>query len=435
MTASTSIQTAEEKQGDRYSVFTKHLINGISTGVADKHAKGVISFNDLFAYVEQQLKSESKQKPQVFNLGGGDLLIAHSGKSSRKDRYNKIRPFLLDLLNRDYIYDEIYSDAVKILQSPETQLTEHEKQRDALLSELYANEIKPAVFVGKWAVAGINQKQAANAGFQSTVPQAQAGKDLEPKMVAIPAGSFTMGSPSTEKERSLDEQQHTVSISAFYLGQTQVTKGQFTEFIAATNYPTEAEKGDGSYGWTGIAWGKDKSYNWRNVVFTQTDQHPVVCVSWNDAMAYIGWLNKETGKTYRLPTEAEWEYACRASTTTPFSFGDTITPEQVNYNGNYPYAGGAKGLYRGRTVAVKSLPVNPWGLYEMHGNVWEWCADWYGEYKPEAEINPVGPDAGSDRVLRGGSCFGRGGRTRSACRFRYGPARRDVYIGFRLALG
>ena len=105
----------------------------------------------------------------------------------------------------------------------------------------------------------------------------------------------------------------------------------------------------------------------------------------------------------RLPTEAEWEYACRAGTNTPFSFGDNITPEQVNYDGNYPYADGKKGLYREKTVPVKSLPANAWGLYEMHGNVWEWCQDWYGDYPAEPVTNPEGSQAGVERVVRGGS--------------------------------
>jgi sulfatase modifying factor 1 len=109
------------------------------------------------------------------------------------------------------------------------------------------------------------------------------------------------------------------------------------------------------------------------------------------------------GLQARLPSEAEWEYACRAGTTTPFSFGDNITPEQVNYDGNYPYAGGEKGLYRQKTVPAGSLPAKPWGLYEMHGNVWEWCADWYGDYPTAPQVDPTGPQTGASRVLRGGS--------------------------------
>jgi formylglycine-generating enzyme len=136
-----------------------------------------------------------------------------------------------------------------------------------------------------------------------------------------------------------------------------------------------------------------------------------------------------------LPTEAQWEYACRAGTTTPFSFGENITPEQVNYEGNYPYARGETGLYRKKTVPVKSLPPNPWGLYEMHGNVWEWCSDWYGDYPAESVVDPDGPPSGTDRVLRGGSWINSGGLTRSADRVRPESGNRNSRIGFRLSLG
>jgi len=136
-----------------------------------------------------------------------------------------------------------------------------------------------------------------------------------------------------------------------------------------------------------------------------------------------------------LPTEAEWEYACGSGTKTPFSFGESISPERVDYAGNYPYAGGEKDLYRQKTVPVASLPANPWGLYEMHGNVLEWCADWYGDYPMEPQVDPQGPQTGDFRVLRGGSWSNVGGIVRSADRGGYEPGKRLDCIGFRLALG
>jgi formylglycine-generating enzyme required for sulfatase activity len=137
----------------------------------------------------------------------------------------------------------------------------------------------------------------------------------------------------------------------------------------------------------------------------------------------------------RLPTEAEWEYACRAGTITPFSFGEDITPDQVNYDGNSPYRGSKKGLSRGETVEVASLPANPWGLYEMHGNVWEWCQDWFRAYPAEPVVDPTGPEAGERRVLRGGSWFRNGRNARAACRVRVESGLRGRIDGFRLALG
>jgi formylglycine-generating enzyme required for sulfatase activity len=170
--------------------------------------------------------------------------------------------------------------------------------------------------------------------------------------------------------------------------------------------------------------------------FQDDPNNPVENVSWDDVQTFIEQLNRMFPELKAgLPSEAQWEYACRAGTATPFSFGDNITPEQVNYHGNHPYAGGAIGLYREKTVPVKSLPVNPWGLYEMHGNVWEWCADRYGAYKPEVAVDPAGDDSGSYRVLRGGSWILNGRNTRSAFRYWYEPADRFDYIGFRLALG
>jgi formylglycine-generating enzyme required for sulfatase activity len=170
--------------------------------------------------------------------------------------------------------------------------------------------------------------------------------------------------------------------------------------------------------------------------FTDNPRNPVERVGWDDTQHFIAELNRRiAGLQARLPTEAEWEYACRAGTTTPFSFGENIRPEQVNYNGGLPYAGGAKGLNRERTVPVGSLPPNPWGLYEMHGNVWEWCGDWYGEYPNEPQIDPHGPENGVRRVLRGGSWFFLGGNARSADRNWRGPGIRGSGVGFRLALG
>ncbi|MCX7066347.1 MAG: caspase family protein, partial [Methylococcales bacterium] len=158
MTASTANQTAVEKEGDRYSVFTKHLINGIATGDADKHTQGVIKLSELFAYVKEQVKTESTQTPQIFTLGGGDLLIAHSGKSPRNDRFSKIRTLLLDLLHHGQLDDKVYLEAINILNSPIEQLSELEKNRDSLLTELYTQKIGSVEFIGKWAVAGIVAK-------------------------------------------------------------------------------------------------------------------------------------------------------------------------------------------------------------------------------------------------------------------------------------
>jgi len=225
----------------------------------------------------------------------------------------------------------------------------------------------------------------------------------------IAPGTFLMGSSISEPERFEDEIQHEVALTqGFWLADSACTQALWAAVME------------------------------ENPSRFQGDQNnPVENVNWDDARQFIERLNRMIPDLEaRLPTEAQWEYACRAGeeTVAPFWFGDNITPEKINYNGNYPYARGAKGLYRQKTVPVKSLPANRWGLYEMHGNVWEWCADWYGDYAPSPAIDPVGPFEGSDRVLRGGSWCDSGRLVRSADRDRNVPAFRLGSIGFRLAI-
>jgi sulfatase modifying factor 1 len=224
----------------------------------------------------------------------------------------------------------------------------------------------------------------------------------------VPPGRFLMGSPLAEPERGGAELLHEVTLSrGFWLADTPCTQAF----------------------WMGV-WPVNPSH------FQDSAQNPVENVAWHDAQRFIAELNRRLpGLEARLPSEAEWEYACRAGTTTPFSFGDKVTTEQVNYHGAYPYAGGQRGIYRERTVPAASLPANPWGLREMHGNVWEWCADWYADYRAEPQLDPRGPGFGKMRVLRGGTWSDPARYSRSATRSRIEPAYRPRSTGFRLALG
>lgn len=233
-------------------------------------------------------------------------------------------------------------------------------------------------------------------------------KDVDQTFRWLPPGQFWMGSPQDEPERYGDEDLHLVHLTkGFWLADTVVTQALWKSVM-----------------------GENPSY------FTGED-HPVDSVSWKDAQVFIEQLNTGVkGLAARLPWEAEWEYACRAGTRTPFSFGEQITPAQVNYDGNYPYRGGKKGPYRERTEAVKSLPANHWGLYELHGNVWEWCGDYWQKHLGEVAVtDPTGPDVGSDRVLRGGSWSSDGRLVRSAYRDHDAPGGRARSSGFRLTLG
>jgi formylglycine-generating enzyme required for sulfatase activity len=234
-------------------------------------------------------------------------------------------------------------------------------------------------------------------------------------MVWIAPGTFTMGSPVSEVDRFSDEGQHTVTISqGFWMGKYEVTQGEYQSVM-----------------------GSNPSW------FTGDLQRPVEMVSsWSEATNYCGKLTQQernagnllSGYVYRLPTEAEWEYACRAGTTTATAYGNSLSSAQANFNGNFPYGGAAMGPFLERTAAVGSYAPNAWGLYDMHGNVWEWCLDWYGAYPGGSVTDPKGPASGSDRVLRGGSWFYLGKVCRSAGR-NYGP---DIYgtyyIGFRPVL-
>ena len=221
-------------------------------------------------------------------------------------------------------------------------------------------------------------------------------RDLCPEMVMLPAGTFLMGSPENEEGRFDNEgPQHEVTISQpFAIGKYEVTFEEYDHFAEATGREKPNDEG----------WGGGK--------------RPVINVGWEDANAYCAWL----GQGYRLPTEAEWEYAARAGTTTRYSLGDDITTQQVNFSN-----------VLAKTADVGSYPANPWGLLDMHGNVWEWVADWYGDYPAGAATDPEGPTNGPFRVVRGGSWNDDAGIVCSAFRYGFEPGNRYNVLGFRCA--
>ncbi|MDR2951946.1 MAG: SUMF1/EgtB/PvdO family nonheme iron enzyme [Treponema sp.] len=238
--------------------------------------------------------------------------------------------------------------------------------------------------------------------------------------IRIEGGTFTMGSPSNEPERHDNEVQHQVTVSSFYMKKYEVTQAEY-EQVMGTN---------------------PSSFIGLNL--------PVESVTWYDAVEYCNKLSQRDGLTfayqisgtnvtcnwnangYRLPTEAEWEYACRAGTTTPFNTGSNITTSQANYDGNHPYNGNPAGTFLDKTTTAGNFAPNAWGLYDMHGNVWEWCWDWQGDYSSGAQTNPRGPVQGSFRVVRGGSWYAYGRFLRSAYRYDSDPSGRYSNLGFRL---
>ena len=220
-----------------------------------------------------------------------------------------------------------------------------------------------------------------------------------------------MGSPEGEKAQGKDELQQEVELThPFYLGVYDVTVGQFKMFVKETDYQTEAEKGQGAWLFANGSWQSDPLANWQNPGFDQNDDHPVVCVSWNDAKAFCNWLSRKEKRKYQLPTEAQWEYACRAGTTTAYSFGDD--PKDL---GDYAWYSDNAGW---RIHPVGEKKPNPWGLYDMHGNVWQWCQADYGPYPSKDVIDPINTIKGSidARVSRGGSWDGNAGWCRAAAR-------------------
>ena len=261
----------------------------------------------------------------------------------------------------------------------------------------------------------------------------------------IPPGRFWMGSPATEQERRDSEgPQHLVQLQGFFMSQTPITQAQWREVAGWKEGPGEQ-------------WGRElkldpsrfqsKGEKKNKVVRllegeSNNDQHPVENVSWWEAMEFCHRLSKRTGRTYTLPSEAQWEYACRAGTTTPFHFGDTISPELANYRGDVAYADGPQGVYREQTTPVGMFPANAWGLHDMHANVWEWCQDeWHESYEGAPTDGRAWVDAAERensneskkrRLLRGGSWNGFPWNCRSACRNLNQPDDANYDVGFRV---
>ena len=256
------------------------------------------------------------------------------------------------------------------------------------------------------------------------------GTGTGPDLVLIPTGRFQMGSPEHEQavaikagaqkkwlERELP--QHWVGIEhPFAMGRFPVTVGQWRQFVRETGWESQSDT------------------DWRAPGFAQTDEYPVIGISWMDVQLYLHWLSEKTGQVYRLPSEAEWEYACRAGTKTAFSFGDSITTEQANYDGHYTYNGSPRGAYLQGTNKVSAFQPNPWGLFDMHGNVWEWTQDTVHDNYVGAPVDGSAWEEGGDpvrRILRGGSWLYNPRYLRSSVRNGFSAVLANDIVGFRVA--
>lgn len=278
------------------------------------------------------------------------------------------------------------------------------------------------------------------------------------EFLTVPAGEFTMGSRETIEELKAafpyakddwfkgEHPAHTVRISRpFHLAKYLVTRAQFAEFVLETGYRTEAERdGRGGTGWYGSTFRQKSCFTWRETGLSQLDAEPVTNVSWNDSLAFCRWLSEKDGREYRLPTEAEWEYACRAGSTTRYCNGDD--PEELVHVGNAADASG-QGQFAWRTRSltasdgyeyaspVGAFQPNAWGFFDMHGNVFEWCADWFDAeyYRASPQDLPKGPAKGTRRVMRGAGWRNSAFRCRSAYREHAIPSYRSNDVGFRIA--
>ena len=290
-------------------------------------------------------------------------------------------------------------------------------------------------------------QKAEKALAESLPPQAEMlpGQEqtfLDISFVWIPQGAFDMGSSLSDKDVALifggdpeqyrDEQpSHTVTLTkGFWMGKYEVTNGEFDAFVTATRYETDAEREGWGRVWNGADWENRQGATWRNPGWTPEPGLPVVLVSWNDAAAYADWLSTHGNGHFRLPTEAEWEYACRAGGMGVFSFGNdpSLAGDYARYRGNGPAVGAP------RPAPVGSMKPNDWGLYDMHGNVSEWCQDWYDDayYAQSPPTDPQGPASGASRSLRGGSWYSLPRFFRCASRTRGIPGYRYVVLGFRV---
>ncbi len=467
LTSSSSTQYSFEQEGSELSIYTRYLVEGIEKGAADKDGDGWISVDELHDYASSKVQEAAPaMTPKFYPVEEGHkILLAKSPKDDPRVKYRKevesrmnrgkfsiparrlLNSLRLKLKLAPEVADAIEAEVQQPYQEYQRKLEEYEEtlleaiEAETTLSETTLNDLRDYqqdLGLRDEDVASIEERiigqrkpilrssrkpilrsptspRSRGSGFSvpkstSSVNQFEfdvvtvnahgqrinssrgraeffsedLGNNVLLEMVAIPGGQFLMGSSENELERRDSESpQHTVTVQPFFMGKFPVTQAQWAA-VAVLEKVNVYFQLDPS---------KFKGAN-----------RPVERVSWYDAIEFCARLSNKTGKNYRLPSEAEWEYACRAGTTTPFYFGETITSDLANYNGDYTYRLGIKGQYRRQTTDVGIFPPNPFGLYDMHGNVWEWCQDeWHENYKGAPTDSSPSINGNKNHVLRGGA--------------------------------
>ncbi|NOT62081.1 MAG: SUMF1/EgtB/PvdO family nonheme iron enzyme [Acidobacteria bacterium] len=418
------------------SVFVQYLIDRL-----EKNAAPYVFAQDLFTQLRQPVINNSKPQTdgsiatprygviQETGDEGGDFIFLR--KASLAVAVSTVDPTALELAlwqSADRS-NEVSEFEEYLRQYPSGRFAVSARNR---IARLRAPGVTPLTPAGRTSITGVplrafnfetittdvkgaikTRRQGEAWGFTEDV------NGLRLEMVELEGGTFLMGSPETEIDRKSDETQHLVTVSKFAIGKHEVTQAQWR--IVKEMPLVEIVMSANPAGFRGEFKG---------------DALPVQNVTWEEAIEFCARLKQKTGLNYRLPTEAEWEYAARGGTQTAFAFGETISPALVNYNGGYPYAGANKGENRKRTVVIGSLNIpNTFGLFDMHGNLFEICNDWYGNYVLGAQTNPTGPNTGEYRVHRGGSFNYLASNCRSAKRSWLKPTMRNPLTGFRVVIG
>ena len=399
------------------SIFAHQLLNVLS-----KNEKPFISTQEIYTRIAPVVSNNSEQTPMcrpIRNTGdmGGEFVFVASGTTA------EMTPAAPEVKNgKLYVHTSPSGARIRILnirprfyQGMDLGPGKYHVEASAagydtrkVWIPLTAGERKQVdIQLDKAKVSPQNRTAAAADDFwKASALAKKMTNSLGMAFVYIPPGTFMMGSPAEEPERQADEPLHPVTLSqGFYMQTTEVTVAQWN-MLMGSNPSRHKGCGEGC---------------------------PVEKVSYNDAQAFIARLNrKEKTDKYGLPTEAQWEYACRAGSGTPFAYGPCLSTAQANFNGEKQFGQCTTGTYQKKTIPVGRLAPNAWGLYDMHGNVYEWCQDWYGNYPRGAAINPAGPAAGRKRVVRGGNWGSYPENCRSARRMANAPDKKSMFGGFRL---